>query len=60
MSSKLEATSEELPPTKEWNIPEEIEVLLKSGVIDGVNMRKTYRLVQNCDVAALMFKVDGL
>ena len=34
-------------------------VMLKSGVVDGVNISKIYRLVNYSDVIALMFKVDG-
>ena len=36
------------------------KVMLKSGVVDGVNVRKTYLLVNYSDIAAVVFKVNGL
>ncbi len=38
MSSKQEVASEELPPTKEWNIPEEIEAHVLSKCPNGLSL----------------------
>ena len=35
-------------------------VALKSGIIDGINVRKTYRLISFSEVKTLLSKVEGL
>ena len=39
---------------------DENKVMLKNGVVDGINVRKTYRLVNYDNVTDLMFRIDGL
>jgi len=37
----------------------ETRVYLKSGVVDGVNVRRTYRMVPYSDIGSLLSKVDS-
>lgn len=41
-------------------ILDENKVALKSGIVDGRDVRKTYRLFEFSQVKTLLFKVDGL